>query len=146
MRAHVTIQMETLDSDEDFKQPSPMQVAFALHRVWVKDKLMDVLRRERAKGRKELHGNGTRGANTWMVGARTRVGRELRRLNQRHAGRWVELCCECSKLEGGMEKRGGGGWRKLVGFGEKRGGGWRKLVGFGEKSGWRKLVGFGECW
>ena len=35
---------------------------------------------------------------------------------------------------GGLEKKGGGDWRKVRGFGEKKGGGgWRKTRGFGEK-------------
>ena len=67
MRAHVTIQMETLDSDEDFKQPSPMQVAFALHYI-----KMDVLCRER--GGSKLYRTRTREASALMVCTRTRVG------------------------------------------------------------------------
>ena len=43
---------------------------------------------------------------------------------------------------GGLEKKGGGDWRKVRGFGEKKGGGgleenkgvWRKAMGFGEKA------------
>ena len=42
----LTIHMETVDSDEDFEQPPPSQVAFALHRMRVKERLVDVLRRE----------------------------------------------------------------------------------------------------
>ena len=90
----VTMLMETVDSDEDFEQPPPSQVAFTLHCIRDEDGLMVVLHRDRGRVRSELRRNGTRGASTLMVGARTRVGRELRRLNQRHAGRWVELCCE----------------------------------------------------
>ena len=77
----VTMRMETVDSDEDFEQPPPSQVAFTLHRVRDEDGLMDVLHRDRGRVRSELRRNGTRGASTLMVGARTRVGRELRRLN-----------------------------------------------------------------
>ena len=89
-----------MDSDEDFEQPPPLQVAFTMHRVREEDGLMDVLRRERGRGRSELHRNGTRGAITLMVGARTSVGSELRRLNQRQAGRWVGQCDEWRKLVG----------------------------------------------
>ena len=73
----VTMRMETVDSDEDFEQPPPSQVAFTLHCVREEDGLMDVLHRARGRGRSdsELHRNGTRGASTLMIGARTRVGR-----------------------------------------------------------------------
>ena len=83
----VTMRMETVDSDEDFEQAPPSQVAFTLHSVREEDGLMDVLHRERGRVRSELRRNGTRRASTLMVGARTRAGSELRRLNQHHAGR-----------------------------------------------------------
>ena len=60
----VTMHMETVDSDEDFEQPPPSQVALALHRVRVHERLMDVLRRERARARSELRRHGTLGAST----------------------------------------------------------------------------------
>ena len=117
----VTMRMETVDSDEDFEQPPPSQVAFTLHRVRDEDGLMDVLHRDRGRVRSELRRNGTRGASTLMVGARTRVGRELRRLNQRHAGSRVENVGRLWRKErGGLEKVGRV-WRKLVGI-------WRKGV------------------
>ena len=36
-----------MDPDEGFEQPPPLQAAFALHRVRVREGLMDVLHRER---------------------------------------------------------------------------------------------------
>ena len=66
----VTMHMETVGSYEDFEQPLPLQVAFALQ-----DRLICVLQIER--GRCKLRQNGTREANTSMVGTGTKVGENI---------------------------------------------------------------------
>ena len=68
----VTMRMETVDSDEDFDQPPPSQVAFALHRVRVQERLMDVLCRERARARSELNRTGhEEQVHRWLVRRRS---------------------------------------------------------------------------